>query len=347
MFDNNAYNELIDKLKNFGDMGEGKRYKFIRKVLEDEEFLEWVYNPRPGTAITTPNTIADLFALFTKQKVMNTMNAVIEDRGYQKFGRMQVFFMSALTNVASGSATNRAQELRKLKQEGSISGKDAKSLEEKILSYNETIQEMYRVMRKISKHDAKELAKLTNLTKDICMDAYWSVPDCEHLNKYRIGTYLNSVTDLLYARSADNMIPEPSNIRWKQFFKGLFGKDNVDEVATWILLEGVRRIDRYEDNPAQFKRVRECWDVLTNWALRELNDAPDDTRNHMLDLYIKRVDKQLQNRNYDLRVNLLNLDNMFPNLLKTIEHYSDKIVDVLTRNNRTDNIPNRKRNDDD
>lgn len=347
MFDNNAYDELIDKLKNFNELGEGKRNKFVRRVLEDEEFLEWIYNPRPGTAVTTPNTIADLLKLFTKQKVLNTIVDVIEDRGYSKYGRMQVFFLSALTNVGDGLAHKRAQEVAQLKKEGGISSKEVRAMEEKIVSYSQTIQEVRRIMRKISKHDSKELAKLTNLTKEICMDAYWSVPDCEHLNKYRIGTYLNDITGLIYSRVADGMIPNPDNVRWKQFFKALFGKDNVDEVATWILLEGVRRIDRFENDPKQFRRVRECWDILTNWALRELNDAPDDTRNHMLDLYIKRIDKQLQNRNYDLRVNLLSLDNMFPNLIKSIEHYSDKIVEVLTKNNRVDSIPNRRKNDDD
>ena len=78
--------------------------------------------------------------------------------------------------------------------------------------------------------------------------------------------------------------------------------------------------------------MRECWDSLTTFALKELNDAPDQIRNQMIELYIKRIDKMFSSKSYDLRVNLLKIDDFsFPKLVDTIDKYADKITAIVSR----------------
>jgi hypothetical protein len=103
------------------------------------------------------------------------------------------------------------------------------------------------------------------------------------------------------------------------------------DVATFVLLEGVHRIDKYRNS----EDVRECWDSLTTFALKELNDSPEQVRQQMIELYIKRIDRMFSNKAFDLRVNLTDLDeDSFPKLVKTVDKYADKIVSILSRGSK-------------
>lgn len=321
MFD---YEDTIFDLGKLSDMKEKKRLKFLKNLLNDEDFMEWLFNPKNSPQTT--EKVSKLYDIMTKPKTMRALADMIQEYEPQSFDRTQATFMWSICNMAIKDNNDRITELDKQKKDGDISNRDYKDLSDKIDEYTTYIERLIKMVQKIVKKDAKRLSKETNLPRHICATALYNAPDPKYIDRYKIGYYTNNLLNTVYA-DVVNFGDFEDNVKWRPYFKEIFGKDNVAEVATFILLEGVHRIDKYKNS----SQVRACWDSLTGFALKELNDAPDSIRSHMLELYIKRIDKMFSNGSFDLRVNLLTLDEIdFPKLAKTITGYADKIKDILS-----------------
>ena len=315
----------IDLLQDFKRINPKKRRKAIKGLFYDEVFLEWLFQPKK-----VPNLNAQVTAMyteFTKPIVMRAIIDAVKEEGYHEFTRTHSTFLFSVANIAIQGNNEMLEEVEKKKKSGEMSSKDARKILERVEDSNEVIAKLLKVSRKIIKRDATELARRSRLPRYVCITALHSVPEPQYVDRYKIGFYLNNLLNSIYSEVEENGEFE-NGVRWKEFFREIFGKDNVVEAATFILLEGVHRIDKYKNSDD----VRECWDTLTSFALRELNSAPQNLRQQMIELYIKRIDKMFQNRSFDLRVDLLDIsDRQFPDLVKTVEKYTDKIVSILSR----------------
>ena len=315
----------IDLLQDFKRINPKKRRKVIKGLFYDEVFLEWLFQPKK-----VPNLNAQVTAMyteFTKPIVMRAIIDAVKEEGYHEFTRTHSTFLFSVANIAIQGNNEMLEEVEKKKKSGEMSSKDARKILERVEDSNEVIAKLLKVSRKIIKRDATELARRSRLPRYVCITALHSVPEPQYVDRYKIGFYLNNLLNSIYSEVEENGEFE-NGVRWKEFFREIFGKDNVVEAATFILLEGVHRIDKYKNSDD----VRECWDTLTSFALRELNSAPQNLRQQMIELYIKRIDKMFQNRSFDLRVDLLDIsDRQFPDLVKTVEKYTDKIVSILSR----------------
>lgn len=326
MFD---YEEIIEAFEDFNEMRPGKSQKFLKRLLLDETFVEWLFQPKQVPNIN--EMISALYVKFTKPRVIRALVDMIEDEGYDKFTRSHATFLYSLCNIGIQSNNERIVEISNQKKNGEISGKDADKLNEKTVKYNDYISELLKCAKRIIKGDAKELSRESNLPKYICMTALHSVPEFKYVDRFKIGFYLNNLLNNIYSE-VESYGGFSDDARWKTFFKNVFGKDNVVEVATFILLEGVHRIDKYKNSQS----VRECWDSLTSFALRELNEAPEALRTQMIELYIKRISKMFANGTFDLRVDLLSINDMsFPKLADTIGKYTSRIEEILTKGRNT------------
>lgn len=322
MFD---YDRTLRTLEEFGDLSEKKRFKFLRNLFYDDTFIEWLFQPKQ---VPNLNEMASaLYVEFTRPKVIKAITEMVKDEGYSKFNRSHATFLYTLSNIAIQANNERAEETEKQRKAGELSNKEAQRLNEKIEKYNEYIADLLKVVRKIIKKDAVELAKESHLPKYICITAMHSVPEPQYIDRFKIGYYLNNLLNTVYSE-IEQMGDFSEHVRWRTFFKEIFGKDNVVEVATFVLLEGVHRIDKYRNS----EDVKNAWDSLTSFALQELNEAPEAIRSQMIELYIKRIDKMFANKAFDLRVNLLSInDKLFPKLVETVEKYTDKIESILSR----------------
>ena len=317
------YDWTLETLENINEMRPGKAQKFLRNLLQDESFIEWLFQPKQVPNIN--ELISALYVRFTKPRVIKSVVEMIEEEGTSEFTRSHATFLYSLCNIGIQSNNERITEIEKKRKNGEISGKEADKLNDKVVKYNEYISDLLRCAKKIIKRDAKELARESNIPKYICITAYHSVPDYKYVDRFKIGYYLNNLLNNIYSEVEANG-KFSSDVRWKLFFKEIFGKDNVVEVATFILLEGVHRIDKYKNSSA----VKDCWDSLTSFALKELNEAPEALRTQMIELYIKRISKMFANGTFDLRVDLLSIgDVSFPKLSETISKYASKIEEIL------------------
>lgn len=327
MFD---YDYTIRTLMKLEKMKGKKRNRFLKNLFLDDAFVEWLFQPNQQTGSTENlmQQVNDLYAAITKPKAIRSIVDMIEDVGYRRFTRSHATFLYTLANIAIESNASNVAEVAKRRKEGKLTNKEVKDFNEKIEKYNGYISQLIRTSKQIVKRDAKNLAKETNIPRFICYNAFYSVPETKYIDRFKIGYYLNNLLNSAYADIDAYGEFDRDSIKWKPFFREVFGKDNVVEVATFILLEGVHRIDKYKNSEA----VKECWDSLTEFALKELNEAPETLRTQMIELYIKRIDKMFANRTFDLRVDLLSIsDKLFPKLNDTIVKYSGKIEDILTR----------------
>lgn len=322
MFD---YDDSLRILEDFPKMKEKKQQKVLKNLMFDDSFIEWLFQPKPEANIT--EKVNAMYIIFTKPKVVRSLADMISDIGYNEFGRSHATFLYSICNIAIQSNNDRIIEINRQRKNNELSSKEAQEILDKVEKYNKYIAELLRCVKKIVKRDAKQLARDAHLPKNVCSLAFHSVPEPKYVDRYRIGYYLNNLLNDIYSE-VDATGGFENETRWKPFFKTIFGNDNIIEAATFILLEGVHRIDKYDSS----KQVRACWDSLTTFALKELNDAPDALRSQMLELYIKRIDKMFSNKAFDLRVNLLSVDdNTFPKLVDSISKYADKIQDILKR----------------
>lgn len=322
MFD---YDEVLGILQDFKKMRPKKRKKVIKALFFDHEFIEWLFKPKKVPNLNT--LVTDIYAEFTKPIAMEAMVDAIKEEGYHEFTRSHATFLFTVANIAIQGNNESLDEISDKKKRGTLSSREIRDRVDRIDDANDIIADLLKVTKKIIKRDANKLARESRLPKYVCMTALHSVPEPEYIDRYKIGYYLNPLLNSIYSDVEANGGFE-RNVRWEPFFRALFGKENVVEAATFILLEGVHRVDKYKNSDD----VRECWDSLTTFALRELNDSPQRIRQQMIELYIKRIDKMFANRSFDLRVDLLDLsEKMFPELVETVGKYADKIVGIISR----------------
>lgn len=322
--------DLLDVLIRFKRFSRKKKRKFFINLLHDKGFIKWLFQPEKTPNLT--QIVSDMYAQFCKPDVMEAMIDAIDYEGYEEFNRSHATFLMSVCNIAIERNNETLKELDKAKKDRDFSRARLRDISDRIDESNIMIAKLLKRVRKIVKRHATSLAKESRLPRYITVAALTSVPEPKYVDRYKIGYYLNNLFNTIYSDVELNGEFE-KNVRWKVFFEDIFGRDNVVEVATFILLEGVHRIDKYKNSDD----VRVCWDSLTEFALSQLDKAPDALREQMVELYIKRVDKMFSNKAFDLRTNLLKLDKLFfPNLVKTITKYADKLMSILQRGKEDD-----------
>lgn len=320
------YEHIMDFLESTEKMSPKKARRNMLRMMENEDFFHWLFHPAPNPKLN--EMVTDLYVQLTRPTNIRYMIEMLEREGYRDFNRSHATFLFSICNIAISSNNEKIDEIKKKRKHDDISGREASRLLDKVDRCNEDISKLLKMTKKIIKPDAKKLARYTKLPLYTCMTAYYSVPETKYVDRVRIGYYLNTLLNDIYSEVEENG-EFGRRVYWKDFFREIFGKNNTVEVATFILLEGVHRIEKYRDSDA----VKDCWNSLTNFALKELNDSPEQVRQQMIELYIKRIDQMFANKSYDLRVNLLSEDfeYSFPKIYNTVGKYASRIKEILNR----------------
>ena len=328
--------EMLSKAYNlFDSANEMSSERFRRKLLNiitDDEFLMAIFKPEIAS-----NEDKDLIAAMvsqvydaaSKRSVISAIADAISDHGYYDLNRASATFLVTLVNLGMASIDSKASDLGRAKDHNEISSSDFNRGMAKLNRYQDDLQTLVSYARKIVKPKAKNLYSRTGMPRTICTVSLFSVPGAEYIDTYKLGFYLKTVLGNLYGivdSSPQLFEKDFDEIDWKTFFGVIFGKDRLPDIASLILLEGVESIKRYEN----FGDVKECWDAVTNFALKTLNQAPASIRDQMIELYLKRLNKMLSDHDIDLRVDLRMIDSFrFENLWGTVKKYADKIDAVM------------------
>ena len=319
------YKKTLDVLQDIPRMSSKQRRRVMTELLYDEDFMKWLFQPDDIPNLT--EVVTAYYTELTRHVTMKAIIDAIEYEGHREFDRSTATFLTSIANIAINNNNDLLEEVDEARRSGDLSKSQTRDVVDKVENVNITIAKLLKTARRIIKKKALVLAKESRLPKYITISAYTSVPDPKYVDTFKIGYYLNNLLSTIYSEVDENGDFE-RNPKWRAFFKEIFGKNNLADVATFILLEGVHRIDQYENS----EDVHLCWNSLTNFALEELDESPAGLRNQMLDLYIKRLDRMFSNRAFDLRVDLRDLDSdLYPRLAETLGKYVGKIASIIKR----------------
>ena len=336
MFD---YDKTIRKLTKFSDLEKKKQNKIIKSILIDSEFRSWFYgvgensNSQP---MTSP-MINKLFNMLASPQVIKRVTKFIEDCDRETFDHTACSIAFLITEQAVDTINKINSEISTEYGNGELPSDEVKDYKGKSEKYTRLITDLLDAIRAKCKEEIKEIANKSNLPKGIVYTTYLMVPGREYIPKYKISLYMNQLLHEIYKWVGNSGIDDTVTIKWGPYFGSLFGNNLTASSSVSILLEGVKRIDAYRQTE-HFDDVRVVWDSLTNFAVTELDTAPEHVRRHMLDIYMKRLEKICKNGNIPrLRVNLLQLPNNYHNLITSVNKYTNRLERIMRTNVETVN----------
>lgn len=326
MFD---YQKLIRRLSDFEKMGKNKQNRVIEDLMCDKEFAQFLFQPKDVPNLT--EVVEQLYIGLSKIAVLKTIVKYIEEEGYDEFTRTQACFFYSIVSIALETANDMTKEASEKRKAGEISNREYNDRTERVEEYTKLIKRLFKSAKKIVKSEAKEIASESGLPYDLARIGCFMIPEKQYFDRHKIGRLLYLLLEEWY-ENIDEVESSMVSIKWKTVFKYLFGKENLAEVATYLLLEAHRRKDKF----ASKKKSEKLWDSLTEYALYQMNEAPEQVRDQMIELYLKKVSRMFTNGTYELRADLLSIPQMdgarsLSNLTSSILKYKDKLEEVLRR----------------
>lgn len=334
--------EFLKNSKNYRDRDE--RRKTLKKYLSSPELYRCIFIPENTPNI--PEDLGKMMEYLSKKRMVKDIRSIIHDEDYEKFQgsyrssseerfkafRSFVALVYSVSNVAASAVKDDGNRYNEMVKNNAMK-RDLRELRDHIEEYSQAIEDLGIALHKLVKKEAKHLSQKTGLPRDLCEHAICSTPG--YINKNQISNYLSIMLSIIYSYVNENgdfvdrgkfrRYNKFNDIDWGNFFGYLYGKENLPDIAIYITLEGVNRIDQYHSD-----EVRDCWDSLTFFALDTLEKSPMTIKESMMDTYLQVISTMFANGSNDLRVNLLTLDNgEYPTLVKMIDKYAGKIKDVI------------------
>lgn len=319
------YEKTIKRLTS-EKTGKGKTSEILEDMVFSKDFMEFLFKPK-----NVPNlaqVVEELYAALCRPVAIKALVNLITEEGYDEFNRSHATFFYSLALIALDANNEREEENAAKRKEGKIGNREFNETKDKCEEYSKYVKKLFKCTKKIVKDMAKNISEESHIDRDICRIACYTIPEPEMIDRYKIGRLLDSFLTEMYDYAQKNGTSISGNANWKVFFRKLFGKDNLAEVATFLLLEGHNRRTEYQSDD----NVIEIWDSLTEFALVQMNSAPEQLRDQMLELYLKRITKMFSNGTYELRVNLLDIPGMkskWPQLAESVSKYADKLKEIM------------------
>lgn len=331
---------LFDDVGRF--KGSARTERMLTQMLSSREFLHAVYCPEDPRRIYSKEDFAaklvQLYEVASKPRTVAAVADILYDYGVRNFPRTTAVFLATVVNIAIADMNARATDIGSRHDHGEIGDEEYDRLLSKLDRYQKSIQEVLQCAKDIVKKDARELARTSGVPKALCASALYTVPEPWYVDTYKIGFYVNSLMGNVYGYlnvSEDIDYDFFESLSWTKFFGGIFGKARLPEVASLLMLETDNRLETYRVNPAT---VRECVESIERWAVYELNGAPENVRDHMFELYLKRLNLLLDKSGIRVHLDLRGLDNLrFSSIANTVEKYRTKLDGILAKSRTLDN----------
>lgn len=319
-------------MENAAAYGHGNRQ--IVDMISSEDFLHAVFNPQAEKNATMDDFAALVTAIYdygSKRKAVNAIVESIDRYGYRNMCRASAAFLVNLVNLGMATIDADASELGREADHDEISRDDYSREMRKLNAYQENLRRLLKYARQIVKPKAKAMTAKTGAPKNLCYSALFTVPGAEYIDSFKVAFYTKAVTSNIYGMvnaNPDAFEEDFDDIAWNVFFRAIFGKDRLPDVASMILLDGASGIDRFDN----VRDVKACWNAITNFALRTLNQAPESIRDHMIDVYCSRLNKMLADHNLDFRIDLRMINEFdFGALAQTVQKYKGKLDAIMEK----------------
>lgn len=324
------YEKAITKLEKFNELSKEKQMKLLKKILTDTEIVKWQFDPNMNKSVYSGEMYHRLYKQMAMPAALRTYEPMVDHYGKEAFNRTSIVIMNTILTYAVEISNSMR---RNYNSEITSSGANAetKDMRNRITKYDEHADSLKNVINKLIKPYVKTLASETNLDKNMLHKALMLTPEVKYCPQQRITSFVIQLLEELYSDANEGHFPENGTaVRWRPLFKSIFGGENIPSVAVSILLEGAHHIDKYRGS-SNILLVRDCWDSLTKYALDELEHCPDNLRNQMLELYLKKAENLITRRHgrpTDLRVNLTRLPKEFKNTIRSVDFYRSQFASI-------------------
>lgn len=325
---NYSSKDLIKTLESMERLTPKKRRKIIDKIIFDDGVMSFLFMPNDVEKTVSVDYIKEFYNKMTTSQVINAIAGLLARTDPGDVDRTRATFLTSLCNMAIERNNSTLIDAEKMKKKDSLTSSQLRDISEAVEEINEDIVSIMKFIKKNAKYEARRLSDVTGLPVYVCRLGLTTIPEKKYIDKFKVGFYLNKFLTQVYSDVNEFGSFSTYDIEWDVFFKNLFGEDYLLEVCTFILLEGVGKIDKYKNS----SEVKACWNSLTDFALKELNSAKKEDAQKMIELYIKRIERMFQNRAYDLRVDLTKIPELsYPKLAKVISDYAGKITDIVEK----------------
>lgn len=330
MFD---YDKAMKKLGKFGELPEKKKKKLFTTIFAEPEFRQWMFGvgDQKDAQPMNPTMVQKIFSALARPDVVKALTSYIDENS-NKLDRTSYTLAFMVVDQGIEEANRANGEVYEESKNGNLSVKDTKSYKQKSEVYLENLAKLMAIIKERCAGEVKDICRKANLPKGLVYTTFFIVPGREFIPKYKITMYMNQILREIYKYTEANGMESIQSIRWGNLFGNFFGMELTTSAAVAVLLEGVKRIEPYQDSE-NFNNVKSVWNSLTNFALSELDNAPENIRKQMIELYIKKLNNIAKNGNMPtLRVDILELPKSFANLSDTVSRYSNKINSIVGAN---------------
>lgn len=183
--------------------------------------------------------------------------------------------------------------------------------------YDVDIVDKYtKLIKKVLKDDTKEISEKTGIDEDIVTELLVVIPDEKYRNNEKyVRIFMQKVLRKIYmlSKTREDIITNPKQI--KKFFKLTFGKDVLDLIAIYVLLERKEVMEKF--NASQVA----VFNKITVFALEYIESREKKKIKKMLKEYIRiRMNDDKRGKDAARRFNFAGItDDTYGEIYKVVE----------------------------
>lgn len=306
----------------------------VYELICSERFLTAIFDPAipaksaNGEKEEFSAMLVSMYDAASKSKCVFAINNAIGEFGYIHLTRTPCVFLASVVNLGMANMNSKATDLGQKLDHGEITNTQYQKTLDRLETFQNELWAMMDHVKGALKSNARQLARQSGLPKKIAYSALYTVPGPKYLGVYKLAYYLRALLNNIYGFVDATDTWDFDEVFWGRFFSGIYGKDKVIDVAASLLVEeNVRDLSQYKKNP---DAVAMCMNSLMDWAMSTLNRAPDDSRSHMVELCLKRLNALMEAGDIVLKFDLRDIDAAkFANLARTLKRYANKFATLL------------------
>ena len=328
-----TYDRFITFLRDIRDgrYSKNEAVDTMYDYLQDRDFLRANFLPKDSDLEEVQKYSKEMYKLFGSLDCLKVLKKCLKEN-LGDFERSHAAFVFTIAFRVTKNCKTREEKLARVKP--NYSDSDIDRIERDIAEHSRQASKLIELCFKIVDSQAKTIAERSGVNSDFVHNAICYVPDPRYIRRNTVGTqYMDILLSGLLKYIYRERIPTESIVKWDEFFVPIIGRDNQYEVAVKIISDGKKYAKKYVD---------EAMASMTNYALSVLERAPLEMKDHMLDLYAKKIGRMVSNgdNTQDMISSIMNLDsNKYPTLWNALSKYKNKFMELVGTNMNVPIVP--------
>mgnify|MGYP003548988880 CR=1 FL=1 len=328
-----TYDRFVTFLRDIRDgrYSKNEAVNVMYDFMQDPDFLRSNFLPKDSDMELVQKYSKEMYKLFGSLDCLKVLKKCLKEN-LPDFNRSHAAFVFTIAFRVTKNCKSREEKLAKVKP--NYSDDDIDRTERAIQEHSRQASKLIELCFMIVDDQAETISERSGLNSEFVHNAICYVPEPRYIRRNTVGTqYMDILLSGLLKYIYRERIPTEYIAKWDEFFVPIVGRDNQYEVAVKIVSDGRKYTKKYVDEyGALDSYVDEAMATMTNYALNVLERAPLEMKDHMLDLYAKKIGRMVSNGDnaQDIVSNIMNLDsNKYPTLWNALSKYKNKFMELM------------------